>query len=171
MRRGDKLKKLLMIFGSTIMAIKKEIRLTREGMDELKSELADLKKRRLEVAERLRAAKEQGDLSENADWSSAQDEHKFVEGRISELEHALQNAQLIKTARGNAVQIGCRVTLQDGGAPITYHLVGSLESNPAEGKISDDSPLGKLLMGKKVGDSVDLARPTGSHSYKITKIA
>src|SRR5687767_3342618 len=105
------------------MAINKDFHLTKAGIEELKAELEKLKKRRLKVAEQLRAAKEQGDLSENSDWAAAQDEFKFVDGRINEIEHILQNATIIKTpADSSKVGLGSIVELQKNGKKIKYHL-------------------------------------------------
>src|SRR5688572_7598323 len=152
------------------MTISKTFHLTKDGIDELTAELETLKKRRLKVADKLRAAKEQGDLSENSDWAAAQDEFKFVDGRINEIEHILQNASVIKApADSSKVVLGSKVDLQQDGKKLHYHLVGSLESNPEEGKISDASPIGKALMGKQVGDLVDIVVPSGKTTYKIVK--
>lgn len=154
------------------MAIKKGYHLTQTGLDELKKELADFKIRRLEVADKLKSAKELGDLSENSDWASAQDEFKFIEGRVAELEHILQHVQVIKAPKSSKeVQLGSSVTLQQNGKKMTYHLVGSLESDPAKGKISDESPIGKSLIGKAIGDTVDIKTPAGKTNYKIAKIS
>ena len=150
----------------------KAIYLTKTGLEELKAELKDLKVRRLEVADKLKSAKEMGDLSENSDWASAQDEYKFIEGRLSEIEHVVRNAVIIKNPRGSKeVKLGSTVTLQVNGKKVTYTVVGSLESNPEEGKISDESPIGKQLLSKSIDDNVQIKSPAGSTTYKIVKIA
>lgn len=150
----------------------KNFHLTKEGVGELEKERDELKVRRLVVAEKLKAAKEMGDLSENSDWSSAQDEYKFIEGRLDEIEHVLQNATIIKSPKGTKViQLGSTVTVQQNGKNFSYSIVGSLESNPEDGKISDESPIGKALMGKKVGESAQIKTPAGLSAFKITKIA
>lgn len=150
----------------------KNFHLTKEGLGELEKERDELKVRRLAVAEKLKAAKEMGDLSENSDWASAQDEYKFIEGRVDEIEHILQNATIIKSPKGTKViQLGSTVTVQQNGKNFSYSIVGSLESNPEDGKISDESPIGKALMGKKVGESAQIKTPAGLSAFKITKIA
>lgn len=150
----------------------KQYNLTQGGVDELKAELAELKQRRVAVAGRLKAAKELGDLSENSDWSDAQDEHKFVEGRIAEIERVLGNVRIIKDPKGNSeVQLGSTVHLKYDGKNLIYTIVGSLESDPDAGKISDESPIGKALLGKKLNDTVDIKTPGGTTSYTITKIS
>jgi len=150
----------------------KNFHLTKEGVNELEKERDELKVRRLVVAEKLKSAKEMGDLSENSDWASAQDEYKFIEGRLDEIEHILQNAIIIKSPKGtNVIQLGSRVTLQQNGKNYSYSIVGSLESNPEAGKISDESPIGKALMGKKVGENAQIKTPAGLSAFKITKIA
>lgn len=150
----------------------KNFHLTKEGIGELEKEQEELMVRRIEVAEKLKAAKEMGDLSENSDWASAQDEFKFIEGRLDEIQHILQNAVIIKSPKGTKViQLGSTVTLQQNGKNISYSIVGSLESNPEDGKISDESPIGKALMGKKVGENAQIKTPVGLSAFKITKIA
>lgn len=150
----------------------KDYRLTEEGLKRFKLELEELKKRRQVVAKRLKDAKEAGDLSENTDWASAMDEHKFVESRIDEVADVLQHAVVIKPLKKHdTVQVGSQVELKDGGPNKVYTLVGSLESNPEEGKISDKSPVGQRLIGKKVGDKFEHTTPSGStDTYTIVKI-
>lgn len=151
----------------------KEYHLTSEGVEELKAELVELKQRRLEVAERLKEAKEQLDLTENSDWADAQDESKFIEGRIDEIEHVLRNATIIKSpGKSDAVQLGSKVLLkQNGNKKIEYTIVGSLEANPEAQKISEESPLGKALLGKKIGERVNLTTPAGENAYTVSKIS
>jgi transcription elongation factor GreA len=158
----------------TIMNMTKDFYLTKGGVKELEAELEELKKQRFEVADKLKAAKEQGDLSENSDWSSAQDEFKFVDGRISEIEHILQNVTIItNNTQHKQVSLCAKVTLQAPGKKTsTYILVGSLEAQPDEGKISDESPVGRALLGKSIGDSVDISVPSGeTTSYKLISIS
>lgn len=150
----------------------KAVNLTKSGLDELTKELTELKIRRLENADKLKAAKDMGDLSENSDWVNAQDEYKFIEGRIDEVERVLNNYTLIKIPRTNKeVQLGSKVTVQQNGKKVLYYIVGSLESNPTDGKISENSPMGKSLLGKAVGESVDIKAPSGKTTYKIVKIS
>ena len=152
--------------------MKKTYNLTQEGIDELKEELKGLIGQRKQAAERIKAARELGDLSENAEYQSAREEQDRLEARISEVEHILQNSQLIKKPKKDGkVRLGSSVTLKDGGKPLVYQVVGTMEADPAHGKISDESPIGKALLGKAEGDKVDLKTPGGSHTYKIIKIS
>lgn len=152
--------------------MKKTFNLTPEGQHELKAELEALISQRPRIAERIKSARELGDLSENAEYQTAREEQDRLESRISELDHIIQNSQLIKKPKSDGiVRLGSKVELKDGGKPITYQVVGTIEANPAEGKISDESPIGKALLGKKVGDKVEITTPAGSHSYKVIKIS
>ncbi len=148
--------------------------LTLEGQKELQEELEHLKSTvRVEIAKRLKAAIEMGDLSENAEYIATKEEQGFVEGRIQEIEYILHNAEIIKTGSGNRgiVNIGAKVTIQEDGYPDeVYHLVGSQEADPGNGRISNESPIGKALLGKRVGDEVMVETPGGVLSFKITKI-
>lgn len=146
--------------------------LTTEGIKELKTELDDLvKNKRKEVAQALKAAKEIGDLSENSSWDDAKERQAFIEGRIAEIENILKHAKPIKNVGGSTVAIGSKVHVDlDTGNQI-FHIVGSTEANPDNGKISDESPIGKALLGKKVGDKAEVEVPAGVITYKITKIA
>ncbi|HVO29018.1 MAG TPA: transcription elongation factor GreA [Candidatus Paceibacterota bacterium] len=147
--------------------------LTKERLEELKAELDELKnKKRLEVAQRLKQAKEYGDLSENSEYVEAREEQANVEGRIFELEELLKEAVTIKTGEGgDTVRVGSAVTVRKGGQMLTYTIVGAYEARPEEGRISDESPLGKAFLGHKVGEAVNVATPAGSSSYEIVKIA
>lgn len=150
----------------------KTVHLTKAGIEELQDELAKLKVRRVEVAKKLKEAKNLGDLSENSAWDEAQEEQKFVEARITEIERILQNAKVIASPKGGQeVQLGSTVHLHHDDHTKAYTVVGSVESNPAEGKISEDSPIGKAVLGKKVGDTVEIATPSGTDTYKITKVS
>jgi len=152
--------------------IKKTYRLTQAGVDELKEELGALVSQRPNIADRIKHARELGDLSENAEYQTAREEQDRLESRISELEHILQYSQIIKKPKnGDLVRLGSSVTLKDGGKPLNYQVVGTMEANPAEGKISDESPIGKALLGKKVGDKVEMKTPAGRHAYKIIEIS
>jgi transcription elongation factor GreA len=145
---------------------------SKERLAELKSELAFLKtERRLEIAERLRQAKEYGDLSENSEYSEARDEQAQVEQRIFELEELLKKAVLIKkTVATTTVIVGSTVTVKKNGKVIQYEIVGSAEAKPEEGKISNESPLGRSFLGRKTGDSITVATPAGQSVYVIVKI-
>jgi transcription elongation factor GreA len=143
-----------------------------ERLAELKTELETLKtKTRLDIADALKRAKEYGDLSENAEYAQAREEQTRVETRIFELEEFVKKAVVIKgTVGGDTVRVGSRVTLQRDGKESTYAIVGSSEANPQEGKISNESPIGKAFLGKKIGDSVEVTTPAGTATYQVTKI-
>jgi transcription elongation factor GreA len=152
--------------------MKKTYKLTQDGVNKLKVELQELAGHRKLAAERIKAARELGDLSENAEYQSAREEQDRLESRISELEHVLQNSQLIKKPKKDGrVRLGSKVTLKDGGKPLVYQVVGTMEADPAHGKISDESPIGKALLGKLVGDKVELKTASGPHTYKVINIA
>jgi transcription elongation factor GreA len=151
--------------------IKKTYRLTQEGVDELKTEFSSLVAQRPQVADRIKHARELGDLSENAEYQTAREEQDRLETRISELDHVLQNAQIIKKPKSDGqVRLGSSVKLKDGGKALQYQIVGTIEANPAAGKVSDESPIGKALLGKKVGDKTEIKTPVGNHAYKIIEI-
>ena len=148
--------------------------LTAEGAARLRDELASLKgPSREDLARRLRAAIQQGDLSENADYIQAKEEQGFLEGRIQELEAVLSNVVIIeeKTKMVNEVTVGSHITIQEeGDTPETYYLVGPKEADPRKGRISHESPIGRALIGHHVGDTVSVETPGGSIQLKITKI-
>ncbi|MBE0682715.1 MAG: transcription elongation factor GreA [Anaerolineales bacterium] len=147
--------------------------LTPEGEAKLKAELEDLKgPRREQLAARLRSAIQMGDLSENADYHKAKEDQGFLEGRIQEIEAILRNSLIIeKSLNKGIVSIGAHVTIQEGDFdPETYHLVGPAEADPRNGKISHESPIGKALMDKKVGDIAEADAPGGKVKFKIVKI-
>lgn len=152
--------------------MKKQFRLTTEGIDELKAELAELVAARSEIADHIKTAREFGDLAENAEYSSARQEQDRNEARISELEGILQNVEVIKKPRGdNKVQLGSRVKLKNAGQTKQFQVVGTVEADPLNGKISDESPIGKALLSKKVGDAVDIKTPTETATYKVAEIS
>ena len=145
--------------------------LSKESLEWLKKELEELKTtKRMEIAQRLKQAKEYGDLSENSEYAEAREEQAGVESRIFELEELLKNAAVLVKQGGDLVQIGSTVTARKGDATVAYTIVGSYEAKPEEGKISDESPLGKALMRRKVGDKVKLSTKTGAVEYEILKI-
>jgi len=152
--------------------MKKLFRLTQDGVDELKKEHGELVAQRTEVAERIKQARELGDLSENAEYQSAREEQDRLETRISEVEQVLRNVSIIKKPKSHsAVTLGSNVKLKaSNGKAQQFQVVGTMEADPLSGKISDESPLGKLLMGKKVGDEV-LLKNSPSTKYKITSIS
>jgi len=147
--------------------------LTRQGYDKLQEELDYLRtKKRQEVAERLHEAMEGGELIEDAEYEAAKNEQAFVEGRIHELEMLLANARIVeKTGKKDVVQVAAAVTIQeDGYDPETYTIVGPAEANPREGKISNESPLGRALMDHRAGDVVTVNAPDGSFVVRILKV-
>ena len=147
--------------------------LTKEGMSKLKVELEQLRgPRRRELAKRLRSAIQMGDLSENADYHKAKEDQAFLEGRIQEVEFLLRNAVVIeKRASTEVVGIGSHVTIQEGSnPPERYHLVGAKEADPRNGKISNESPIGRALADHRIGDVVEVETPGGTVKLKIVKI-
>lgn len=151
------------------------IYLTAEGAEKLRQELKYLETtKREEIAQRLRSAIQMGDLSENADYHKAKEDQGFLEGRIQELKFTLQNAEIIdesNNGKRDVVDIGATVTIQEGDYdPETYQLVGAKESNPRQGKISNESPLGRALLGKRVNDEVRVQTPGGEMIVQIVNI-
>jgi transcription elongation factor GreA len=148
--------------------------LTSEGADRLRDELKLLKGRdREEISRRLRDAIQMGDLSENADYHKAKEDQAFLEGRIQELEYLLKNATIVeKTSEPrDTVEVGTSVTVEEEGEPPeTYHLVGAKEADPRSGKISNESPIGAALMGKRVGETAVAKTPAGEVRLKVVKI-
>lgn len=157
---------------------KNKVYLTKEGLDDLRSEHEELAKvKRPEVLGRVSSARGLGDLSENAEYAAARDELSFIDGRIAEIEELLKNVSLIreskKTKSKNSkyeVRLGSRVTLHVNGKRESFIVVGEWEADPAEKKISHESPLGKALIGKKVGDKIEVEAPAGRILYKIVDI-
>ncbi|HMS30881.1 MAG TPA: transcription elongation factor GreA [Candidatus Saccharibacteria bacterium] len=150
--------------------MKKEFQLTKAGVAELKAELAELKEKLIEVIEAIKTARDQGDLSENAEYHSAKEEQERVDGRIAEIEHILANTEVIAKAPNGKIGIGNSVTLKGGRKDVTYHIVDSVEADPLESKISDESPIGKALLGKKVGEKVEIVLPAGKKTYEVKEI-
>lgn len=153
----------------------KKIALTYEGLKKLEDELHDLKThKRKEVAEKIKEARGQGDLSENAEYDSAKEEQAEIEARIVQLEKMLRNAEVIdvEDIDKNIVNLGCRVKLLEleFNDEFEYHIVGSAEADPINGKISNESPLGMAIMGCKISEVVDVIAPDGLAQYKIIDI-
>lgn len=146
--------------------------LSPEGIETLKKELLELKtKKRQEIAKRLQEAKDLGDLSENAEYFEAKEAQSLNENRIGELEELLKNAVIIKTPSAeNIVSIGSTVEVKSGNNIETFKIVGSAEAKPQEGKISNESPLGRSFLNKKAGDEFEVKTPGGIVTYKIIKI-
>jgi transcription elongation factor GreA len=150
--------------------MKKLYQITEDGKRELEAELIDLKGRRGDIADKIANARDFGDLSENAEYDSAREEQGLVESRIAEIEDILLNAELIKSGSRTKVGLGSKVELKTGSKNVTYHLVGPVEADPLEGKISNESPIGLALMDKKVGDVATITTPKGDISYEIVHI-
>lgn len=147
--------------------------LTKERLEEFKQELDVLKnQRRNEVAQRLKQAKEYGDLSENSEYAEAREEQANVENRIFELEELIKNAVIMekRTVHGGSVEIGSTLTVKKGEKASTYTIVGMYEAKPEEGRISDTSPLGKAFLGHAAGDKVTVTTPGGDVKYEILKV-
>jgi len=146
--------------------------LTKERLEELKSELQKLKKEgRTGVAERLKKAKEYGDLSENSEYADAKDEQARIESNIFKLENMIRNAALIKKSSAkDSVDIGSTIEISKKGKNFKYTIVGSNEARPEANLISNESPLGEAFLGKKTGDIVKIETPNGKTEYKIVKI-
>lgn len=146
--------------------------LTKEGLKELQEELEYLKKGgRRDIAERLKRAKEYGDLSENSEYSDAKEAQGKIESRIFELDGILRNVVIIRKDSGrSSVGIGSTVEVEKNGKSFRYTIVGSRESRPEANLISNESPLGKAFLGKKPGDAIDVETPKGKVKYKILKI-
>jgi transcription elongation factor GreA len=146
-------------------------RLTATGVDELKQELASLTEKRLVIADAIKTAREQGDLAENAEYQSAREEQEKNESRISEIENILQNVEIIKKPKiDSKVQLGSHVKLASGGKIKEFQVVGTVEADPMNGKISDESPIGRALLNKTVGEKVELITPNDKAVFKIVNI-
>ena len=157
-----------------IMEAKKNI-LTYEGLKKYEEELQELRVvRRREVAQKIKEAREQGDLSENAEYDAAKDEQRDIEARIEELEKILKNAEVVDEDEVDLerINIGCRVKILDVeyNDELEYKIVGSTEANSLKGKISNESPVGKALIGAKVGDVINVETPAGVFQYKVLEI-
>lgn len=150
--------------------MKKLYQITDDGKKELENELNELKARRGDIADKIADARDFGDLSENAEYDSAREEQGLVESRIAEIEDILLNADIIKASKGSTVSLGSKVEVKLGSKTFTYSVVGPVEADPLEGKISNESPIGEALMGKKVGDTATITTPKGDATYEITKI-
>jgi transcription elongation factor GreA len=153
----------------------KEVILTAEGYKKLQHEIEYLStEKRRDVAERIRVAREFGDIAENAEYDDAKNEQAHLEARIAILEERLKNARVVtkKEIKSGEVSIGTKVRLKDMDAnqTVEYHIVGSAEANPAEHKLSNESPVGKAIMGRKKGEVVEVAAPRGALKYKILDI-
>ena len=150
--------------------MKKMYQITASGKKELEAEHDKLKARRGAIAEKIAEARDYGDLSENAEYDAAREDQGLVESRIAEIEDILQNAEIIKASHKTTVGLGSKVELKNGSHSIEYHIVGPVEANPVEGKISNESPLGVALMGKKEGEKATVTTPKGEITYTVAKL-
>lgn len=153
--------------------LNQECYITKEGLEELKAELEDLtKNQRPEIINAIKEARALGDLSENAEYHAAKDQQGVVEARIKELEYLIENATIIKEGSSKEVRVGSTVEIKyvDDDEIEEYKIVGSTEADPFENKISNESPIAKVIMGKVVGDIVDVESPNGSYKIEIISI-
>lgn len=150
--------------------MKKQYQITAEGKKELELELAELKSRRGAVADKISEARDFGDLSENAEYDAAREEQGLLETRIAEIEEIVNNAEIIKASKKSTVGLGSRVELKTGAKKVQYTVVGPVEANPLEGKVSNESPIGMALYGKKEGDKVTISTPKGDISYIVVAV-
>lgn len=150
-----------------------KVLLTQEGLDTIQREHDELVNvRRPEAVKRVAAARDQGDLSENSEYTASRDDLAFIDGRILELEDILREAKIISTTHSNgSVALGSRVTVHIQGKEHEFMIVGEPEANPMEKKISHSSPLGKALLGKKIGETIEVEAPVGKIAYKIVSIS
>lgn len=159
------------LFSPNSMNNIQKILLTKDGMADLKKEYDELlNKKRPELVARLANARAQGDLSENSEYTSAKQDLGFIDGRITELEVILHDAKVVSTHSKGKIDVGCKVTLHINGKKEVFTIVGEWEADPMQKKISHSSPLGKALLGKKVGEKVEVEAPVGKILYKVLSI-
>lgn len=154
--------------------MKKQFLLTKDGIAELEKELVELTAQRGPVADSIKTAREFGDLAENAEYQSARQEQERLESRIAEIDHILQNVDVIKKPKGDTqVQIGSTVELKGerNGKTKQFQVVGTVEADPLNGKISDESPIGQALLGKTLGTDVEIITPAETATYKVVAIS
>lgn len=150
----------------------KHFHLTKQGVEELKAELEELIAQRSVIADRIKTAREFGDLGENMEYTAARQDQERNEARIAEIEHILQNVKVITNPKSDSkVVLGSKVTLKSASKSKEFQVVGTVEADPLNGKISDESPIGKALMGKKEGEEVEIKTPAETAVYKIADIS
>ena len=149
---------------------KKVFHITKQGKEDLEKELKELIDSRSDVADEIAAARENGDLSENAEYTAAREKQSRVEARIAEIEGILDGAQIIKSDGDGTISLGDHVVVSQDGKESAFDVVGAIEADPANNKISHQSPLGAALMGKKVGDEVSIKTPKGEKVYKVVSV-
>jgi len=151
---------------------KKEILITKDGLEKLQAELIELTKvRRPDVINRIKTAKELGDLSENAEYTAAKEDQSFIEGRIQELEQTIKQVKVVSNKHTEVINIGSDITVEVDGETDQFELVGTAESDPENGKISIDSPVGQALLGHKVKDKVTVQTPEGAIIYTVITVS
>ena len=148
----------------------KVYQITESGQRELERELEELKSRRGEIADKIAAARDFGDLSENAEYDAAREAQGLLETRITEIETILQNASIIRAGSSSTVVLGSTVELEANGKTVVYTVVGPVEADPLEGKVSNESPIGQALMGRAVGDTVTINTPKGELAYTVVAL-
>ena len=148
----------------------KVYQITESGQRELEQELEELKSRRGEIADKIAAARDFGDLSENAEYDAAREAQGLLETRIAEIETILQNASIIQAGSSSTVVLGSTVELEANGKTVVYTVVGPVEADPLEGKVSNESPIGQALMGTAVGDTVTISTPKGELAYTVVAL-
>ena len=148
----------------------KVYQITESGQRELERELEELKSRRGEIADKIAAARDFGDLSENAEYDAAREAQGLLETRITEIETILQNASIIQAGNSSTVVLGSTVELEANGKAVVYTVVGPVEADPLEGKVSNESPIGQALMGRAVGDTVTISTPKGELAYTVVAL-
>lgn len=151
-----------------------DLYLTKDGLDKITEELGDLKRQRVEITQKIKEAREFGDLSENAEYQEAKTKQSFVEGRIEEIEATLKVAKVVDhngTGNNQEVQVGSKVSVECNGKKYDYEITGSDEASPGEGRISNESPLGRILLGHHKGDKIVLAAPDGDREYTVTAVS
>ena len=148
----------------------KVYQITESGQRELEGELEELKSRRGEIADKIAAARDFGDLSENAEYDAAREAQGLLETRITEIETILQNASIIQAGSSSTVVLGSTVELEANGKTVVYTVVGPVEADPLEGKVSNESPIGQALMGKAVGDTVTISTSKGELAYAVVAL-
>lgn len=148
----------------------KVYQITESGQRELERELEELKSQRGEIADKIAAARDFGDLSENAEYDAAREAQGLLETRITEIETILQNASIIQVGGSSTVALGSTVELEANGKAVVYTVVGPVEADPLEGRVSNESPIGQALMGKAVGDTVTISTPKGELAYTVVAL-
>jgi transcription elongation factor GreA len=150
--------------------MKKSFMITKQGKQELEVELSALKGRRGEIANKIAEARDFGDLSENAEYDVAREEQGLIETRIAEIEDILLNAEIIKNSNKSKITLGTKVEIKNGKKRFVYTIVGPVEADPLEGRISNESPIGAALFGKKVGEKATIVTSKGQVAYEILSI-